>query len=116
MIYTGRDMFTIKQYNTIPSLEATLIDYLGQPVPLSDATVTFAMRSRDNPNLVINGAAAIVDAAAGKVSYQWNAADTNTHGSYIAEFTVIRPGGGKESFPNGDYIQVNVVKSAANPS
>lgn len=107
-------MFTIKQHNTIPSLEATLVDYLGQPVPLSGATVNFAMRSRDNPNLVISGVAVVVDAAAGKVSYQWNAADTYVSGSYIAEFIVTHPNGGKESFPNGDYIQVHVVRSAAN--
>ena len=112
----GPDMFTIKQYNTVPSLEATLVDYLGQPVNLTDATVAFAMRSKDNPNLVVSGAATIVDALAGRVVYQWGVSNTNTAGSYFAEFIVTYPNGGKESFPNSDYIQVHVVKSAANPS
>lgn len=109
-------MFIIKQYNTIPSLEATLVDHLGQPVSLVGATVSFAMRSKDNQNFVISGAASIVDAPTGKVSYQWGLADTNTSGSYIAEFGVTYTNGRKESFPNGDYIQIHVVKSAANPS
>ena len=109
-------MFTIKQYNTLPSLEATLVDYLGLPVNLTGSTVAFAMRSKDNPSLVITGVAALADAPLGKVSYQWGPANTNTPGGYIAEFIVTYPGGGTESFPNGDYIEVHVVKSAANPS
>lgn len=116
MINTGREMFTIKQYNTVPSLEATLVDYLGQPVSLVGATVSFAMRSQDNPNLVVTGIAAIVDATAGKVSYQWGASNTNTAGAYLGEFIVTYSNGGKESFPNADYIQVYVAKSAANPA
>lgn len=111
----GPDMFTIKQYNTVPSLEATLLDYLGQPVVLTGATVNFSMRSQDNPTLVVSGVATIVDALTGKVAYQWGAANTNTAGSYIGEFSVTYANGGYESFPNGDYIQIHVVKSAANP-
>lgn len=109
-------MFTIKQYNTAPALEATLVDYLGVPVPLTGCTVQFAMRSRDNQNLVISGVASVVDAPTGKVSYQWGVSDTNTSGSYYAEFVVTYANGRKESFPNGDYIEVHVVKSAANPA
>lgn len=107
-------MFIIKQYNTIPSLEATLVDYLGQPVPLMGATVEFAMRSQNDPSLVISGVASVVDAAAGKVSYQWNSYDTNTDGAFIGEFIVTHSSGGTESFPNGDYIKIHVVRSASN--
>lgn len=109
-------MFTIKQYNTIPSIEATLLDGAGIPVDLTGSTVTFSMRSLDNAALVINGDAVFVDATAGLVAYQWADGDTDFAGAYIGEFLVIRPGGGKESFPNGDYIEVHVVKAAANPS
>lgn len=116
MTYAGTSMFTIKQYNTVPSLEATLVDYLGQPVSLAGATIVFAMRSQNNQNLVIDGVAFIVDAAAGKVAYQWDQGDTNTDGAFIGEFQVTYPNGGKESFPNGDYIQIHVVRSAGNPN
>lgn len=107
-------MFTIKQYNTVPSLQATLVDYLGQPVSLVGATVAFAMRSQDNPNFVITGVATIIDEAAGVVAYQWGVSNTATPGAYAAEFIVTYANGGKESFPNSEYIQVHVVKSAAN--
>lgn len=107
-------MFTIKQYNTIPLLEATLLDSDSQPVGLANATVTFTMRSRDNDSLVIEGEAIVIDALEGKVAYPWISADTATSGAYHGEFVVTYQGGGIESFPNSNYIEINVVRSAGN--
>jgi hypothetical protein len=107
-------MFTIKQYNTLPLLEATLLDSNSQPVDLTDAVVSFAMRSRDNDTRVIDGEAFIVDELEGKVAYPWAALDTIVPGAYYGEFSVEYPGGGIESFPNSNYIEIHVVKSAGN--
>lgn len=105
-------MFVIKQFNTLPSLEATLLNPNGQPVDLTGATITFSMRSRDNEAVVITGNALILDAATGKVVYQWAPTNTQLAGAFIGEFDVVYSGGAKESFPNSDYIQINVVRSA----
>jgi hypothetical protein len=104
-------MFTIKQYNTVPSLEATLVDHLNQPVNLTGASVKFSMRSLDNDNYIVDDPALISDALTGKVVYQWGAGDLNIHGAFIGEFTVTYSNGAKETFPNSDYIRINVVKS-----
>lgn len=107
-------MFTIKQYNTIPSLEATLVDYLNQPVNLTAASVTFSMRSLDDPSLVVGGDAVFVDRSGGIVAYEWDLGDTAVHGAFIGEFRVTFQDGSSETYPNSDYIRVHVVKSAGN--
>ncbi len=107
-------MFTIKQYNTIPLLEATLLDSNQQPVDLADATVTFAMRSRDNDTLVVAGDAIVIDELEGKVAYPWTSGDTTVPGAYYGEFIVTYSAGGIESFPNSSYIDVYVVRSSGN--
>jgi len=107
-------MFTIKQYNTLPLLEATLLDADSQPVVLTGATVSFSMRSRDNDTLVIKGQATIIDALQGKVAYPWVAANTVVPGAYYGEFSVTYTGGGIESFPNSNYIEIHVVRCAGN--
>lgn len=107
-------MFTIKQYNTLPLLEATLLDSNNQPVALTGALVEFTMRSRDNDTLVVHGEAIVIDELEGKVAYPWAAFDTLVHGAYHGEFVVTYSDGGIESFPNSTYIQINVVRSAGN--
>jgi len=107
-------MFTIKQYNTIPSLEVALVNYLNQPVDLMGASVTFSMRSLDNPTLVVEGGAVFVDRAGGIVAYEWDVTDTAIHGAFIGEFRVVFQDGSSETYPNGDYIRIHVVKSAGN--
>lgn len=107
-------MFTIKQYNTLPLLEATLLDPNNQPVDLSNATVTFTMRSRDTDTRVIAGDAIVIDELEGKVAYPWSSLDTSFSGAYHGEFVVTYQDGGIESFPNSAYIEINVVRSAGN--
>jgi hypothetical protein len=105
-------MFVIKQFNTLPSLEATLLDPSGQPVDLTGAIVSFSMRSLDSEQRVITGSALIIEPLAGRVVYQWDAANTIQAGAYIGEFDVTFSNGGKETFPNSDYIKINIVRSA----
>lgn len=107
-------MFSIKQFDNTPNLEAQLLDHQGQAVDLTGATVTFAMRSRDNGSLIITGPAVVVDAANGIVAYQWQASNTAIAGAYFGEFTVSRANNSKETYPNSGYIDIYIVRSARN--
>ncbi len=61
--------------------------------------VTFTMRHRyDSAVKVDEAAATIFDGPNGVLRYTWVAADTNTPGVYLADWTVTFPGG-PESFP-----------------
>lgn len=105
-------MFTIKQYDTTPSLEVVLLDHLGMPVNLTGCTVTFSMRSRDDNALVIDGPAFIFEALNGKVVYEFISGDTSTSGAFYGEVRVKYPNLSLETFPNADYININIVKAA----
>ena len=62
-------------------------------------TVTFTMRNRyDSAVKIDEAAASIFDGPNGKLRYTWVAADTDTPGVYLADWTVTFPGG-PESFP-----------------
>ena len=61
--------------------------------------VTFTMRDRfDSAVKVDEAAATIFDGPNGVLRYAWVAADTDTPGVYLADWTVTFPGG-PESFP-----------------
>tara|TARA_R110000822_G_scaffold95989_3_gene218932 strand:+ start:81 stop:404 length:324 start_codon:yes stop_codon:yes gene_type:complete len=105
--------FFIKQNDTSPALEATLKDGLGAVVNLTGCSVRFHMR-------LVGGNVAKTDAPAtlsvplgGVVYYQWNGSDTDTIGSYEAEFEVTFIGGEIETFPNNKYIEVEITDDIA---
>lgn len=101
--------FTLKANDRLPSIQATLAT-AEQPVNLTTATgVTFIMRSRSGGPVKVNAPAVIVDAAAGLVRYDWEATDTNTPGSYEAEWEVIWSGGKAQTFPTLTYHTVDVL-------
>lgn len=97
------EQFTIKRGDTSPSIAFDLISD-GAPVDLTGATVKFIMAGR------INTAAAIEDAAAGTVRYDWQPIDTAVSGVFNAEFEVTFADGKVETFPQAEYIQV-VIKA-----
>lgn len=108
--------FVIKRNDTRPIFKAQLTqtDPTGAttnqvPVDLTTATsVKFYMRLTPNTGILeVSGTAAIVDAATGKVSYTWIAADTDTAGQYLAEFEVSW-GTDKQTFPSDDYLTITV--------
>jgi hypothetical protein len=57
--------------------------------------------------------ATISNADGGVVYYQWQTGDTDTIGSYEAEFEVTFTGGEIESFPNNRYIQIEITNAIA---
>ena len=101
--------FYIKQNDTVPSIRATLQNGNGDPVDLINATVRFHMRAIGANNTTVDAAAVVVSAAAGIVQYNWIADDTDTIGSYQAEFEVTYPDSTVETFPNDGYVRVEII-------
>jgi hypothetical protein len=105
--------FFIKQNDTSPSLQATLKDGAGSAVDLTGASLRFHMREVGNNTAKVDDAATISDAENGVVYYNWSAGDTDTIGSFEAEFEVTYSGGEIESFPNNRFIEVEITDDIA---
>jgi hypothetical protein len=101
--------FTIKQNDTAPSVEAVLKNSAGSAVDLTGATVNFHMKDLSG-TVVVAAAASVTDDIGGTVQYDWIAADTDTAGTFYAEFEVEYPDGTIETFPNTGSVAVNIVK------
>jgi hypothetical protein len=94
-------MIRVKE-NDLRPYAFTIAKKGGQVFPLTGATgVTFRMRHRDeDPSNTpkVEAAGTFPDAAAGEMQYQWVAGDTDTPGTYFAEWTVDWSGE-DETFP-----------------
>lgn len=98
--------FTIKQNDTAPSLKATLKDGSGTVIDLTNATVRFHMKAVGATTTTTDRACSVIDATNGVVQYNWQPADTDTVGTYTAEFEVTYSDGTIETFPNDSYLTV----------
>jgi len=105
--------FYIKRNDTSPTMRATLKDGNDVVINLTGCSIRFHMRSVGGTTAKADAAATIVDAEGGTVQYQWVAADTDTLGSFEAEFEVTFQGGEIESFPNNKFIQVEITDDIA---
>ncbi len=101
--------FKIKENDTTPSLRASLLNGSGDPVDLLGATVRFYMRLMGSNSTTIDASASVVSEANGIVQYDWIAGDTADVGSYQAEFEVTYSDGNIETFPNANYIGVEII-------
>jgi len=106
-------MFYIKQNDTSPAIQATLKDVDGNVVDLSGATVRFHMRKQGSTTAKVDAAATIVDDVGGIVRYNWTSANTDTVGTYQAEFEVTYVDDTVETFPNATYLKVKVIDDIA---
>jgi CO dehydrogenase nickel-insertion accessory protein CooC1 len=104
----------MKKHDTGPPVRGQIVSsYNGQPVDLTNSTITFIMyRFSDDGTRV-----AVVDTDAtielpeteGFVRYDWSAGDTETIGNHQALFQVVYEGGVvKESYPNKGYIEIRI--------
>ena len=101
--------FYIKQNDTSPAMLATLQDADGNAVNLTGATVRFHMRAVGGNEVVVDDAVTVVTPLSGIVRYDWSADDTDTIGSYQAEFEVTYADASIETFPNDGYIRVEII-------
>jgi hypothetical protein len=91
--------FYIKQNDTSPSVLATLKDANNTPVNLTASNVRIHMT--DITGVVkIDSAVEVINAQSGIIRYDWEAADTDTAGTYYVEFEVTYTDGAIETFPN----------------
>lgn len=102
--------FIIKQNDRREPIERVLRGSDGNPVDLTGATVRFIMRATDGTIKVDNAATIVGTPTAGRARYSWGATDTNTVGTFEAEFEVTFGDGTKQTFPNRGYIAVAVVE------
>jgi hypothetical protein len=101
------ETFHMKRNDRLPVIKATLRDVDGV-VDLTTATEVRFHMAVEGETAKVDAAATILDATAGTVQYAWVAADTDTTGTYLAEFEVTWSDGRTETFPSGDYIVVKV--------
>ena len=100
--------FYIKQNDTSPTFEATLLDADGAAVDYTGAlSVNFHMTTAAGATLVD---AAMVETAplTGVVSYFWNTGDTATAGTHNAEIELTFADGKIQTFPNFGFWKVEV--------
>lgn len=104
------DTAFLKQNDTSPTLDAILIDAAGNVVDVTGASVQFHMQRIGQSALKIDAAATVVDGAAGHVRYTLQAGDTDTPGSYKAEYEVTFLDGTVETFKNTpDQLRVVIT-------
>ena len=105
--------FKIKQNDTSPLLVVTLKDAAGNAIDLTSATVRFHMKRINQATVKVDGSAFVLDDDAGRVRYAWQAADTDTPGTFQGEFEVTYNTGEIETFPNDGFLAIEIIDDIA---
>jgi len=104
-----REDFNLKQFDTSPSLTATLLGTDGKtPQDLTGATVRLSLKLTNGSGTLLGGPAVVVDAANGVVRYDWQAIDVAAAGHYQAEWVVTFPGPREMTWPNDGYLRIEI--------
>lgn len=111
--------FYIKNGDTAPAYVADLVDDVDSTpaaINLTDATsVTFKMRLASTTGApAVDSEATITTAASGRVTYEWQAGDTDEPGEYEVEFEIAWTDGTIETVPNNGYASVIVTDDLDN--
>lgn len=83
-----------------PTIQQTLIQSNGQPVNLTGCTVTFVFQIAGG-GVNFSGAATLVNATMGQVSYTFGSGQTATAGSYEGQWQVVDGSGNTTLYPSG---------------
>ena len=114
------EQFTIKRDDTLPKIQVQLWDDEAKTIKTDLTLATgqaFHMIDRDqvgltSPTLKVEAAAIIVGAATdGVLEYAWIDAsdDTDTGGTFFAEFEVTWSSTLRTTYPNNGYIIIKIV-------
>jgi hypothetical protein len=100
--------FEIKQWDTLPLIEATLTKTsTGAPIDLTGATVAFFMRASGAASALpsVNPLiASIANASLAQVAVAWASGVHATASFFQAEFQINFGGGNVQTVPNRGYI------------
>jgi hypothetical protein len=106
--------FDIHRGDTAPYFDKQLRNERGKIVDISNNTeVEFHMRDADYTVVIdddTSGNVSVEGAASGDVRYSWQASDTDTLGTYHAEFVVTFSDGRTRSFPVDGLYEVTVTE------
>jgi len=83
----------------------------GTVIDLNGATIRFTMKNIDTSSITVNRVTAgvtLTSATIGLFQYQWQSGDTNTTGSFSAEFEVTPSSGGKFTLPIKPDLRINI--------
>ncbi|MBA3829888.1 MAG: hypothetical protein H0X33_13190 [Taibaiella sp.] len=100
--------YYISKNDTLPVISATLENADGSIVDLTGGTYQFLITNADTGATVIRTATLNGLGTLGNLQYQWVAADTTVPGLYRCKWVVTFGGSAPMSFPNNDYILVQV--------
>lgn len=111
-----KNRFFIKQNNTLPTLEVSLVDRgcLGNKIPFDLSAVTactFTMTNNCGEMKIINKEANVLSSSGGTISYNWSSEDTNESGMFYGEFKLSFSGGSLMSIPQIGNIIIEIGKS-----
>jgi len=100
--------FITKQGDTRNALEAHLKEN-GVTIDLTGCTVNFILH--DNDTVLINRSATITDETNGVVVINFTKNELDNIGKFEGEFKVTFPSSEVETFPNQDYLNIEILKS-----
>lgn len=105
--------FVIKQDNTLPEIQATLLDANDDPINLTASTVRFHMKSDNDGDTVVDELATILAPLDGRVEYAWAAGDTSEAGWMSIEWEITDVGLDVTTVPSFGYDKVYITGKIA---
>jgi hypothetical protein len=72
------------------------------------------MKAIGASTLKIDAGVTVTDPENGAIQYDWASGDTDTPGTYYAEFQVTYTDGSVESFPNTENLIVTIIRNLVN--
>lgn len=111
-----RHLLSVKERDDYPRLAATLRDYAGEPIDLSDpgiAAVEVHADHAESGTPVIDSVARVVDAPAGKVEYSLGETETVLAGRHHIEFVIQYTNGQTLTIPQSGYYYLDVDEAVS---